>query len=108
MTLDELFRKANEKAEGFGPGQPAPNARILINIEGPDSRQWLAAFEDGKGRLAEYAGEAPDATVTVSGDTLLAVAARKMNATMAFLTGKIKVDGDAELLRALGKLWPNN
>ncbi|MDR1041241.1 MAG: SCP2 sterol-binding domain-containing protein [Deltaproteobacteria bacterium] len=106
MTLDELFVKANEMAADFKPDGPVPDAKILINIEGDDSRRWLASFADGKGRLAEYAGEPPDATVTTGADTLIAVATGKLNATMAFLTGKVIVDGDADLLGSLGRLWP--
>ncbi|MDR1081946.1 MAG: SCP2 sterol-binding domain-containing protein [Deltaproteobacteria bacterium] len=107
MTLDELFEKVNRKAADFVPDESVPEAKILLNIEGPDGRKWLAAFEGGRGRLDVYAGEEPDVTVTVSGDTLIAIATRKLNTTMAFLTGKVKIDGDAELLSALGRLWPN-
>ncbi|MDR1314571.1 MAG: SCP2 sterol-binding domain-containing protein [Deltaproteobacteria bacterium] len=106
MTLDELFEKVNEKARDFTPAEPAPDAKILLNIEGPDPRQWLASFEGGKGALAVYAGEGPDATVTVASDTLIAIATGKLKAAMAFLTGKVKIDGDTDLVGALGKLWP--
>ncbi|MDR2612427.1 MAG: SCP2 sterol-binding domain-containing protein [Deltaproteobacteria bacterium] len=101
-----MFDKVNEKAATFVPTRPAPDAKILLNIEGPDSRQWLAAFEDGRGRLAVYAGEAADVTVTVSEDTLLSVATHKLTTTMAFLTGKVRVEGDMDLVGALGCLWP--
>jgi putative sterol carrier protein len=106
MTLDELFDKVNRKAADFEYSGTAPDVKILLNIEGPDSRMWLAAFEGGKGRLAVYAGEEPDATVTVQADTLLDVANGKLSATKAFLTGKVSVDGDMDLLGALGRLLP--
>ncbi|MDR1036931.1 MAG: SCP2 sterol-binding domain-containing protein [Deltaproteobacteria bacterium] len=106
MTLDELFVKANEKAADFQPSDPAPDAKILLNIEGPDSRQWFASFEGGRGSLAVYGGEEPDVTVTVAGDTLIDIATGKLKATMAFLTGRVRIDGDADLVGALGRLWP--
>jgi putative sterol carrier protein len=106
MTLDELFDKVNEKAATFTPGEEAPDARILLDIEGPDPRKWLASFESGKGAIRVWAGEAADVTVTVPGDTLLAVAEGRLSTAKAFLTGKVRIEGDMDLAMNLGRLWP--
>jgi putative sterol carrier protein len=45
--------------------------------------------------------DAPDATITQSYETACGLARREVNAVMAFMTGKIKIDGNMGQLMAL-------
>jgi putative sterol carrier protein len=45
--------------------------------------------------------EGPDATITQSYETACGLARREINAVMAFMTGKIKIDGNMGQLMAL-------
>jgi putative sterol carrier protein len=84
-------------------------ARIQQVISGSDgeTRYWttIAAgvIDMGMGDV-----DAPDATITQSYDTAVALAKRELSPVTAFMMGKIKVDGNMGLLLglagALGKV----
>jgi putative sterol carrier protein len=107
MTLDELYSKVTEKAGTitFPPGQP--DALILLDIHGDDPRRWLVSFRDSRAAVSEYAGETPDVTASASGDTIVSIAERRLKPFRAFLTGKLKIKGDRDLLRRLSEIWPD-
>ncbi|MDR2459819.1 MAG: SCP2 sterol-binding domain-containing protein [Deltaproteobacteria bacterium] len=111
MTLDELYEKIIEKVGNLSLPAEGEPASILLNIDAKPSRQWLVNYKDGKVGVKALGPEspspdAPDVTVSISEDTLLQVVEKKMSTSHAFLTGKVKVKGNFDLLAKLGKIWP--
>ena len=85
-------------------------ARIQQLITKPDgevAHYWTIVI-DGRIELGLGDLENPDATITQSYETAVALAKREANPVTAFMMGKIKVDGNMGLLMglagALGKL----
>ena len=93
MSVSELFsnmpgRFQADKAAGAEMG-------ILFNLSGDEGGQYFVNINDGKLDVREGAPVAtPNATVNMSAEDFKAMSSGSLNPMMAFMTGKIKVDGD--------------
>jgi putative sterol carrier protein len=65
---------------------------------------WRVDVVDGKVSVAEGDGDA-DATIAASEDTFEQIASGDLNATTAYMTGKLKVRGDMGAAMKLQKLF---
>jgi len=70
-----------------------------FEIEGAGS--WRVQVADGRLSVVEGSGEPADATIRASAAVFDRIVAREQNPATAYMTGKVKVDGD---LRAVLKL----
>jgi putative sterol carrier protein len=68
--------------------------------------QWLVEVRDGKVTVTEGAdGEDADVIFTTSGETFDRLASGAQNPTTAYMTGKLKIDGDLGAAMKLQKLF---
>ena len=100
MTAQEFF------AELPGKADPAKTAGMhntyVFDVE--DVGQWTVAVDDGTVTVTEGAGEA-DCTITASEETLVKIANGEANPTTAYMTGKLKIQGDMGAALKLQKLF---
>jgi putative sterol carrier protein len=93
MSVAELFnsmpgRLQADKAEGV-------NMSILFDLSGAEGGQWSVDVADGKVNVNEGAGAStPNATVRMTAEDFQAMSSGSLNPMMAFMTGKVKVEGD--------------
>src|SRR5437588_3414525 len=74
----------------------------VFEIEGAGT--WKVDVADGKVAVTEGGGDA-DATIKASEETFKAIASGEQNATSAYMTGKLKIDGDMGAAMKLQKLF---
>ena len=74
----------------------------LFEIEGAGT--WKVDVADGKVSVTEGAGAA-DVTIRTSQETFSALASGEQNPTTAYMTGKLKVEGDMGAALKLQKLF---
>ena len=74
----------------------------VFEIEGAGT--WKVDVADGKVSVTEGGGDA-DATIRASEETFSAIASGEQNPTTAYMTGKLKVDGDMGAALKLQKLF---
>jgi len=67
---------------------------ILFDLSGDGGGQWTAKIADGKFDLNKGAIGTPTATLSMDADDFEAMSKGDLNPMMAFMSGKIKVDGD--------------
>lgn len=82
------------------------NKSYLFDIGGEGGGKWKVDLTKASDWVtADYTGDDANCTVTVAnGDDWVAIASGKMNPTMAFMQGKVKVKGDMSLALKLQTL----
>ena len=74
-----------------------------FEIEGEGT--WHVAVHDGKITVTEGGGEPADATIQASGEVFDRIISGEQNPAMAYMSGKVKVDGDLGAVMKLEKLF---
>jgi putative sterol carrier protein len=72
----------------------------VITRDGQETHYWTRV-DGGKIEMGVGDAEAPDATITQSYETAVALARREMNPVTGFMMGKIKIAGNMGQLMAL-------
>jgi putative sterol carrier protein len=100
MTAREFF----EGLEGrIDPAKTAGMTNSYVfEIDG--AGMWKVDVQDGTVSVTEGGGDA-DATISASDETFGQIASGDMNATTAYMTGKLKVKGDMGAAMKLQKLF---
>ncbi|MEK6275549.1 MAG: SCP2 sterol-binding domain-containing protein [Actinomycetota bacterium] len=78
------------------------NNSFLFEIEGAGT--WKVDVADGAVSVTEGPGDA-DVTIRTSKETFSAIASGEQNPTTAYMTGKLKVEGDMGAALKLQKLF---
>lgn len=93
MSVAELF---NNMPSRFQADKAAgANMGILFDLSGDDGGQYFVNIADGKLDVSPGApATVPSATVKMAAEDFTAMSTGALNPMMAFMTGKIKVDGD--------------
>jgi putative sterol carrier protein len=104
MTVAEIF----EAMPGvFNPAAAAGMTKTLQwNITGEEAGVWAFEIVDGEGKLIPGGAQKPDITFTVSDKDWQAITEGKLDATNAFMTGKLKIAGDMMLAMKVQNLFP--
>ena len=101
--VQKVFEEMNERLNPERAGKI--NSSYLFDIGGDGGGKWLADLTKAEGPwITNVEGDDPEAkcTITVSnGDDWVAIASGKLNATSAFMQGKLKVKGDMSLAMKL-------
>jgi putative sterol carrier protein len=98
----EALKTELNASDGFKEAAAGKSATIQQVIDGGegDTHYWIRIVEDaidlGVGDV-----ESPDATITQSYDTAVALAKSELSPVTAFMTGKIKIAGNMGLLLGL-------
>jgi putative sterol carrier protein len=76
----------------------------VFEIDGAGT--WRVDVDDGTVKVAEGAGDGDaDATIAASEETFQQIASGDLNATTAYMTGKLKVRGDMGAAMKLSRLF---
>ena len=89
-TLEKRFKP--EAAKGV-------DVRLQFDLSGEGGGKWYVEVKDGKCKVKEGTGPNPDATLKASASDYKKIADGEMNKMVAFLRGKLKVEGDKDKLK---------
>ena len=89
-SVREFFESLETRADGSSKAAGL-NATYLFDIDG--AGKWIVRVENGRPSVSEGDGDA-DTTISASEETFLRIVNRELNATSAFMTGKLRVKGD--------------
>lgn len=80
------------------------NATYQFNITGDEGGEWYVKLSNGQPTVAEGASPDPSITMTASAADWMDIVGGKLNGQTAFLTGKLKIQGDMALAMKLQSL----
>ncbi len=102
-SVSEFFEKFENRATANPEAATSPNAVYQFNITGDGGGDWALDLTKGKtdGFVIEGKHDSPGATVTVSSEDWLGMLNGSVNPMQAFMSGKIKIDGDMTLAMSL-------
>jgi 3-hydroxybutyryl-CoA dehydratase len=82
------------------------DAVFQYEITGEGGGNWNVAIKDGACHITQGKHDSPTTTLTMSGETLLAMMNGELNGMQAFMSGQLKVSGDIMLAQRIPELFP--
>jgi putative sterol carrier protein len=96
-ALETSLRENPQKVAGM-------NGVFQFDLSGENGGTWHVVLADGDGHVAEGPAENPGVTIAMAADDFVALTEGKLDGTMAFMSGKLKVKGDMGLAMKLQTL----
>jgi putative sterol carrier protein len=81
------------------------NKTIQYELTGDDGGTWTASIADGSCAVAETPSDSADVTVTMSASDFVDMMGGKLQPTMAYMSGKLKIKGDMMLAQKLSQFF---
>ncbi len=102
-TVAELFERMPSQFQADKAGDM--NAVILFDLSGEGGGQWSVAIADGACDVQVGAADSPKATVRMDAGDYKDMITGKLNPMMAFMSGKVKVEGDLNTVMKFQQLF---
>jgi putative sterol carrier protein len=96
-ALEANLRDNPQKVAGM-------NGVFQFDLSGENGGVWHVTLANGDGHVAEGPAENPGVTISMAADDFVALTEGKLDGTMAFMSGKLKVKGDMGLAMKLQTL----
>ena len=79
---------------------------IQFKLSGEDGGEWYLTVKDGESTVTEGVSSSANATIMMAASDYVALATGKLSGWKAFLSGRIKTDGDFSLLKRMENWFP--
>ena len=100
-TPTEVFTEINSRLEADPSKVANMNATYAFDLSGDDGGEYHIVLKDGKGEAGPGAPADPNITITMAANDFVDLAMGKLDGTMAFMSGKLKIKGDMGLAMKL-------
>ena len=90
--LQPIFDSMTERFQADKAGDL--DMTVQFELSGDGGGQWYVGIKDGAMAVNKGSVEAPSATLKMNADDFAKMSRGDLNPMMAFMSGKIKVDGD--------------
>jgi len=103
LTVKAVFDRI---ADAFQPGKAAGvDVVFQFNISGPGGGEWHVTVKDEKCQSAPGAHGSPTTTIIMGDDDFVNLIQGKLNAMLAYTSGKLKIKGDLLKSQLIEKLF---
>lgn len=100
-TPADVFNRVNSEFQANPAKAAGTNAVYLFDLSGENGGQFHIVMRDGKGEAGPGAVENPNITISMAASDFVDLANGKLDGTMAFMSGKIRIKGDMGLAMKL-------
>jgi putative sterol carrier protein len=100
-TPADVFTEINNRLQADPAKAANMNATYQFDLSGDDGGQYHIVLKDGQGEAGAGAPENPNITITMAAGDFVDLSTGKLDGTMAFMSGKIKIKGDMGLAMKL-------
>ena len=106
MPLSDVKEVFNSVSDHFNAdAAKGMDAVFQFDITGDGGGNWYVVVRENTCQVQGGSHSDPTVTLSMSGETWLAVANKELNAVQAFMTGKLKVRGDIMLAQRIPELF---
>ncbi|HEY9152159.1 MAG TPA: SCP2 sterol-binding domain-containing protein [Anaerolineales bacterium] len=103
-TINELMTETIKTA--FVPEKAAGiDTVVQFKFTGSQASEWYVIIHDQKVESIQGTHPNPKMTMTVDSDDYIKISTGELDATMAFMKGKVKVAGDMGIALGMGKYF---
>ncbi len=103
-TVRELMTETIKSA--FQPDKAAGvDTVVQFKFTGTQASNWYVVIKDQKCESTEGLHPDPKMTMTVDSEDYIKISTGELDATMAFMKGKVKVSGDMGVALGMGKYF---
>ena len=103
-TITELMTETIKSA--FVPEKAAGvDTVVQFKFTGSQASEWYLIIKDQKFESVQGTHSNPKMTMTVDSDDYIKISTGELDATMAFMKGKVKVSGDMGIALGMGKYF---
>jgi len=103
-TITELMTETIKSA--FVPEKAAGvDTVVQFKFTGSQASEWYVIIKDQKFESVQGIHPNPKMTMTVDSDDYIKISTGELDATMAFIKGKVKVSGDMGVALGMGKYF---
>lgn len=92
MTPADIFANMNSRFNADSAGDM--NATVMFELTGENGGTWHVTIADGECTVHEGSADSAKATIIMDAGDYVAMTTGELNAMAAFMSGKIKVEGD--------------
>ena len=100
-TPAEVFTDIDNRLKSDPSKSQGMNAVYAFDLSGDDGGQYHIALKDGTADVGQGSPENPNITISMKSEDFVDLALGKLDGTMAFMSGKIKIKGDMGLAMKL-------
>ena len=100
-TLNEIFTAMPGRFNAATAGDI--NATVQFKLSGDNGGNWYLSIANGQVEVKEGLADSPKAAIIMDSNDFVAMSTGQLNAMAAFMSGKIRVEGD---LGTVMKLQP--
>ena len=100
-TPDEVFTEINTRLANDPSKAQGLNAAYAFDLAGENPGQYHVVLKNGTGEAGAGAPENPNITISMKSEDFVDLATGKLDGTMAFMSGKLKIKGDMGLAMKL-------
>ena len=98
-TIEGFFASLEQRID---PAKTAGmNATFQFDITDEGGGQWYVTLSDGAPKVASGAADSPNITLTASAADWQSIVSGELSGQSAFLTGKLRIQGDMALAMKL-------
>lgn len=101
MSLKEVFAGLQEKFNADPSKMAGVTATYQFNLGGDGGGNYNVVFTDGVAQVNEGTAENPSITISMDAADFMDMVSGKLDAMGAFMSGKLKVEGDMSLAMRL-------
>jgi putative sterol carrier protein len=100
-TPADIFTEINNRLQADPSKAAGGNAAYQFDLTGDDGGPFHIVFKDGAGDAGPGGVEDPNITISMAAGDMVDMVTGKLDPTMAFMSGKIKIKGDMGLAMKL-------
>lgn len=104
MSMKDVFAAIQGKLEANPDKAAGLDATFQFSLSGDNGGEYYVVFTDGAGAFNEGKADNPDITILMADTDFMDLVEGRLDGMSAFMSGKLKVEGDISLAMRLQTL----